>query len=460
MSDLATTWIEPEIEEPGADSANSTNSPPLPPQEIPQADYPKDSILNDFVEYARSQSEAQDSILIGSIIPVIAGCLARRVYVKFGAKKYPNVYNMVVARPGERKTLTAQIAQEIAARLLPENSFVWGVASDQALFKTYQANPDKVWIISEGNPMLANWAHDAAGKQVAKRMLDLYDCQKWNQNYIRQEDAGGKANETIPETSTSFLIATTFNSARFNGLETRDGMRRRTSYYVSEGLARIIYWPADSPDEKNALILGLQPLLALSGEMKLSPDALKLWKTIQDDNRAQIAKVHGIDAASEALGTTLSESPSKILKRAMIFEICRWLKDSDRDWKSIQADTLQISANHEAFCIHSSTILDTIGIRAEVREEADIFLPKIRTDFASKAHGGWILLTRSEITSKFASHSHRPGTLTTDRIYNHIIPNLAKRGLAKLESKTGKREVFAFSTDDRGGGDGEFVENE
>lgn len=305
---------------------------------------------------------------------IIAGCLARRVYLKFGAKKYPNVYDMVVARPGERKSSTVQIVQEIAARLLPENSFVWGVASDQALFKTYQANPDKVWIISEGNPLLANWAHDAAGKQVAKRMLDLYDCQKWNQNYIRQEDETGKANETIAETSTSFLIATTFNSARFNGLETRDGMRRRTSYYVSEGLARIIHWPADNPDEKNALIMRLQPLLALSGEMRLSADALKLWSSIQDDNRAQIGKVHGFDAASEALGTTLSESPSKILKRAMIFEICRWLKDSARDWKSIQADTLQTSANHEAFCIHSSSILDTIGIRAEVRSEADIHL--------------------------------------------------------------------------------------
>ncbi len=434
---------------------NSTNSTPLPPQ----ADYPKDSILNDFVEYARTLSEAQDSILVGSIIPVIAGCLARRVYLKFGAKKYPNVYNMVVARPGERKSSTVQIAQEIASRLLAENSFVWGVGSEQALFKTYQANPDKIWIISEGNPMLANWAHDAAGKQVAKRMLDLYDCQKWNQNYIRQEEENGKASETITETSTSFLIATTFNSARFNGLETRDGMRRRTSYYVSEGLARIIHWPAENPDEKNALITGLQPLVALSGEMELSADAMELWKAIQDDNRARIKNVHGFDQAAEALGTTLSESPSKILKRAMLFEICRWLTDSRRDWTTIQADTLQISANHEAFCIHSSTVLDTIGMRAEVRNEADILLAKIRTDFTNKITDGWISLTRSDITSKFASHSNRPSALTPDRIYLHIIPDLSKRGLAKQESKSGKREVFAFAMEDRSGGRGEIVEN-
>jgi hypothetical protein len=103
--------------------------------------------------------------------------------------------------------------------------------------------------------------------------------------------------------------------------------------------------------------------------------------------------------------------------------------------------------------------LDTIGIRAEVRSEADILLAKIRTDFVSKAKGGWISLTRSEITAKFASHSKRPGTLTPDRIYLHIIPDLAKRGLAKLEAKTGKREVFGFTADDREGGHGEFVEN-
>ena len=451
----------PEIVEAGENSANSTNSTPLPSQDIPTADYPKDSFLSDFVEYARTQSEALDSILIAVILPVIAALLGRRVYIQFGSKKYPNLFNMIVARPGDRKTSTVQIADEIATRLLPLNGFVWGVCSDQSLFQTYQANPDKLWIIPEGNPLLANWAHDAAGKQVAKRMLDLYDCQRWNQNYIKQEKESGQANETIPETSTSFLIATTFNSARFNGLETRDGMRRRTSYYVSEGLARTIYWPANNAEQKEALIAALQPLLQLSGEMRLAPESLDLWKTIQDGNREEIDKVHGFDSASEALGTTLSESPSKILKRAMIFEVCRWLKDSSRDWKSIQPGTLQIAANHEKFCVHSSRILDTIGIRAEVRNEADILLAKVRTDFGSKKQGNWISLTKSEITSKFAPHSSRPGTITPERIYGNIIPDLVKRGLAKLEARTGKREVFGFLADDpiRAGGDGKFVEN-
>jgi hypothetical protein len=111
----------------------SANSPALPAQEIPRAAYPEDSILGDFIAYARTVSEAQDSILIGSILPVVAGLLARRVFLNFGSKKYANVYNMIVARPGERKSFTVNIAQEIAARLLPENSFVWGVCSDQAL---------------------------------------------------------------------------------------------------------------------------------------------------------------------------------------------------------------------------------------------------------------------------------------------------------------------------------------
>jgi hypothetical protein len=208
-------------------------------------------------------------------------------------------------------------------------------------------------------------------------------------------------------------------------------------------------------------ITALQPLLLLSGEMILAGEAFELWKAIQDSNRAETDAVNGFDSASEALSTALGESPSKILKRAMIFEICRWVNDRKRDWKVIQADTLQIAESHEKFCIHSGKILDTIGIRAEVRNEADIFLARIRTEFTAKKQGQWISLTKTEITSRFAAHPNRTGSLTTDRIYTGIIPDLFSRGLAKQVSKTGKRELFGFLAEDyiRDGGHGEFVEN-
>ena len=57
-----------------------------------------------------------------------------------------------------------------------KEAFVSGVTSNQALFSEYLKYPDKLWMIHEGNVILDNWAHDAAGKGVALKILALYDC--------------------------------------------------------------------------------------------------------------------------------------------------------------------------------------------------------------------------------------------------------------------------------------------
>ena len=152
---------------------------------------------------------------------------------------FPNLYSILVTRPGLRKTTTINLAAYIAHRLLPKEAFVSGITSNQALFLEYLAHPDKLWLIDEGNVILANWAHDAAGKQVAKQVLTLYDCSSWRESYIKHKEEEGEAIQEIAQTSTSILIGTTFSSARFSALETRDGMRRRFNYYVSESFGRM-----------------------------------------------------------------------------------------------------------------------------------------------------------------------------------------------------------------------------
>ena len=57
------------------------------------------------------------------------------------------------------------------------------------------------------------------------------------------QEEDGKAIQEVPETSTSILIGATPESARFSALETRDGMRWRFSYYMSERFGRMIPWP-------------------------------------------------------------------------------------------------------------------------------------------------------------------------------------------------------------------------
>ena len=429
------------------DSATSTNSA-IPPAR--EAAYPKDSVLETFMAFAREYSESEDAMLIGAVLPVVSRLLARRVFIRFAGRKYPNLYSLLVTKPGLRKSTNINLVARLARALLPHNAFTGGATSEQALFKQYLVQPDKLLIESEGNTVLANWASDSAGKIVAKRYLDLYDCSAWQQNYIKQEEENGEAMQRIEQTSTSLLIGTTFNNCRFHGLETRDGMRRRVCYYVSEDFARTIYWPPDLDGEEFArVVAAFQPLAELAGEMKLSHEARALWDGLQDGNREEIRGIQEIDSAAEAYGSALAEEQSKTLKLAMIFEACRWAADKTRECREIQRDTLELAAAHGRYCLGAGQSLDAIGRRGEIREQADAILANIRTEFAAQVKEGKIELNRTQLTHRFAANPGRPGAMTPGRLYSEIIPDLAKRGLARSLPKAGKLNAYQFDAADK-----------
>ena len=440
----------------GSSSATSANSAHLPSQ--PRAVWPKDSILENFMQFAREYSESEDQILIGCILPVVARLLARRVSMEFAGPLFPNVFSIVVTPPGGQKSTTIGLAEKLARRLLDSSAFHNGAASEQALFKAYQANPDRLEIEGEGNTVLANWATDAQGKIVAKRHLSLYDCDGWVQSYMRQAEKNtlGEPEERIEQTSTSLLMGTTFNNCRLNGVDSRDGLRRRMNYYVSERGARINIWPKSLRGTGYAELAELYgPLLHVGGEFVpfdvLGGQTYELFAEIQRANRRERDTVEGFDSASEARGAALSSQPAKILKLAMIFELCRWAVDDSRDWKRIQPDTLQLAKEHSDYCLHASKELDQIGRRHEIRDEADNLLAKIRTN-ATKISGkvardGWIELSKSQLTAHFAGNPGRGSTNTT-RLYCEIIADLERRELAKQKPSRGKLVVYRFKPDD------------
>ncbi len=429
------------------DSTTSTNSAAPPAHE---AAYPTDSVLETFMAFAREYSESEDSMLIGAVLPVVSALLARRVFISFAGRKHPNLYSLLVTKPGFRKSTNINLVARLARALLPPQAFTGGATSEQALFKQYMARPDKLLIESEGNTVLSNWASDSAGKIVAKRYLDLYDCSAWQQNYIKQEEENGEALQRIEQTSTSLLIGTTFNNCRFNGLETRDGMRRRVCYYVSEDFARTIYWPPDLDGEEFArVVAAFKPLAELTGEVKLSREARALWNDLQDRNRVEIRSIHEMDSAAEAHGSALAEEQSKTLKLAMIFEACRWAAEPARNWQEIQRDTLELAAAHGRYCLAAGQALDAIGRRGEIRDEADAILANIRTEFGNQSKGGKIELNRTQLTHRFAANPGRPGAMKAGRFYSEIIPDLEKRGLALSLPKAGKLTTYRFDVAER-----------
>jgi hypothetical protein len=420
--------------------------------EIPrEAVYPEDSILEDFVRFAREYSESEDAILVGAVLPLVARLLGRRVSIPFAGRKYPNLYTLLVTKPGMRKSTTIGLVERLGHALLPPNAFLSGATSEQAMFKQYQAEPDRMLIEEEGNTVLSNWAHDAAGKIVAKRFLRLYDCTAWQQDYIRQaeEQKDGQACQRIEATGTSLLIGTTFNNCRFNALETRDGLRRRVCYYVSDCFARTIYWPRELEGEAfERLAEKFAPLLELEGTMKLTHQAQKLWNDLQDRNRQDIFAITECDQASEAYGSALAEEQSRMLKLAMIFETCRWAADPSREWKMIQSDTLELAARHGRYCLEAGRALDGYARRSEIRERADVLLATIRIDFRERAREGVIELNRTELTHRFASNPQRHRALTPTMLYHEVIPDLIQRRLARELPKRGRFQAYHFTAAD------------
>jgi hypothetical protein len=88
-----------------------------------------------------------------------------------------------------------------------------------------------------------------------------------------------------------------------------------------------------------------------------------------------------------------------------------------------------------------------IANRATISADAEVLLAKIRIDFGNlqeQPHKETIMLSRSEITAKYASHTGRRGALSSEDLYLRIIPTLIGQGLAKLAKKEGKLEIYAF----------------
>ncbi len=353
----------------------STNSPGPPTH---KAIYPEDSILKDWMDFSTEFSESADCHLIGSILPIVGGILARRIWYPLAGKKYPNVYVILCARAGHRKSTIIALAEKLGKQLLDHSHFSSSSASEEALFEQYDPGQnggcaDKIMVCEEGNTLMANWKESSYGKIVAKRYLLLYDCRDWKQAFKQNKSSSeGSVERYIPGTSTSILIGAPFHISRFQGLEIRDGMRRRVLPNVAEKMERIIYFPREfEGSDFNELVSRFRPLISdlPPGKYNFSSSARELWCSIQDNNRERGNNLPiNMDSQTEALASILSEEPSHTIKIAMIFEACRWVNDQSREPLIIQQDTLELASQHVNQCIQAGQLLETIGNRAEIKK--------------------------------------------------------------------------------------------
>jgi hypothetical protein len=413
------------------------------PEFVHQAIYPEDSILAEYMEAGRSITEGADCYLLGAILPVVGALLKRRLYISFGAgPKYPNIFSILVGRPGDRKSSTIGLAARIARRILPLEAFLPMNVSPEGLFEQYYPGsgglPDKLWICDDANAVVGDWVSSSVGARTATRFLRLYDCQEFDEAFVRNKKSNeGKTGRSVEETSTSVLFGSTFTVCSFQGTQIQSGLARRFLYYLADGHGRLIVRPRKY--ELGPLADTFAPLSRLSGEVDFAPTALLLWEAYQRNNRRQIAETNRFD---DALNARLSTEPDHVLKIAMIFEAARAVNYNRQRIAGISAESLELAIAHVRQNMQASAFLGRIAVRQATNEQAEIILSVVRKEFRS--WGTTIYATRTDLTQKFCHNTKRRGALTVSDLYDNILPHLQAQGECVRVLKRKKLEVYAF----------------
>jgi len=414
-------------------------------------------VLTDFLNYARKYEESADCYLIGAGLALVAGLLGRTVFFPWGDRKiYPNLFVILVGKPGDRKSSAISLTQRLAIRLLPSNRFLPSTGSAEAYFDEFAPEvggcPDKLMVCDDANILLSTWKKTNYGENVAKKFLELYDCCSLSESFKRNLK-GGKATPDgessprrhIAETSTSVLLGATHNAATFSSQDIRGGLQRRFLYYVAERHGRTILLPeTTSLDELERL----KTLFAPLADMKVlpctfTPEAKEFWKQLQMANRAALNGNTDVSAAGEALSGRLNSQPVQTLKVAMCFQACRAAKRRVHWDGVIEEDVLAAAIKHVELCFFSAGLLETLGSRAEIQEKAMVIYDRIIHEHTLEGSDTLIILARSDLTSKFCHHD-RTHSLRPETLYGQLIPELINQGLVRELPKNGKLQQYEF----------------
>lgn len=413
---------------------------------VPVAIYPRDSILEPFLNHAAGICETPPHIILGCLLPVCAAILQRNVSVMFDRRKYTNLFSMVVAPPSRRKGSAVSLVSRLGREILgSENLIIGSSMSEEALFEIYEEIPDRLWIESEGNALLFNWAKSVYGEHVSRRALKLYDCESWNQRFKGGKDKSEAKH--IPETCTSLLIATTFSGCRFNGLAAADGLRRRFLYYVAADRGSRIYWPHHGrPEDWERIVKLFRSMARIKGEFPALDQSHMLfmrWRAIQDEIDAKMTAALGATLEAEAIGHALSEAASHVLKIAMIFQVCRHLADKSRPETDWEAESLQLAFDHVMQCVDAQAFIGKYALRFSTAEEAEAVFSTVVAEAPEEA-GKAILRSKTALTGRFASHPGRAGAMKPSDLHGRIMPFLIADGRVSIAKEEGRLVIYSF----------------
>jgi hypothetical protein len=415
--------------------------------------YPKDFILELWMKFARKHCETNDFQILGAILPVCGAIMGRTVWMDFFGEKYPNIFTMIVAAPGQRKSTLINLVEKLARRAIEPGHFMSSVSSEEALFEQFDpkqgGKPDQILIEDEGNTLFTGWEKTSYGQIVSKRVLKLYDGAPWTQSFKgKKQGETGSSTRQIQVATANLLVGATYNICQLGKLDVKSGMWRRFLKYPAEGLARKIYF-AEKIDNHlfNNLVMKFETLrasLEAPVEYQLSDEAKELYMQFKDRNAEKAEAIpNDLNPANEAKGSVLSEELALVVKVSIIFERCREAMASIKlKGCTIHADTLQLAHDHIQQCIYASDNLENIGRRSEIRDTAQTIHAQVLMEFTTKAVNGFIPLSKTELTNKFCRNSGRQNAMNNFALYSEAMPDLESIGLVKRYPVPGTKKVF------------------
>ncbi|MGO8930721.1 MAG: DUF3987 domain-containing protein [Limisphaerales bacterium] len=431
-------------------STNSTNSTPPRPFEFEAAVFPPKSVLDDYAKYACERLESAVSYIIGAILPVLSACLARRVFFVWGDERvYPNLFSMLSGKAGERKSSAVDLAEKFAKAALGPESFLPPVCSSESLMDEYDKNvgglPDKLLLLDDANALLSTWTESGYGARVGQQFLRLYDCKDLSEAFQKNKTtANVTGKRRVPETSTSVVLGATFDACRLQGRGISSGLQRRFLFYAAERHGRFIPCPPPCKNAEFERLAGMfRELCKLEAACRFSKRALAVWERYQQQNRDLLCRTGKDDVSAR-----LNGAPRAVQKIAMLFEAACSVGQHQKWDGTIRVETLELAIEHIDHCLQTAAKLDALANREATAVSAESLLARIRRDFGSTQRDGWIVLTKSELTAKYAPHPDRPHAWTPADLYERLIPALIQNGLARLGGKEGKKVSYEFSCED------------
>jgi hypothetical protein len=210
--------------------------------------------------------------------------------------------------------------------------------------------------------------------------------------------------------------------------------------------------PQPDHDRVKNLVEKFKRLACLNGPFSWESSAAQRFDCYKKEVRARTEDCDPFDESTRGRLSTLCAMTVKV---AMLFESARICMYDPQTIPSgppliIRENILELAIAHVEGCFQSGHLLADVANQKVIRESAEILLSSIRSEFGHQSKfkhpndPNTIVLTKTQLTSKYAHNANRRGGFKVDDLYVRIIPYLIRTGDAKRLTKEGKKETYAF----------------